>query len=195
VYSVALDQATSVATVTPFFFDEDPAVVADVGTPQTGQTVNLAMIDPDSNEVVPFDAPRFGGDFMLTSQGDRQQIFVAHGHRRDGPTLSVLDLSQSVDDTAWPDAHGTLFATDSTNDTVDAVTGGFPGRPVVAVTPCGSNSAPSSCPEPPQFPANYLGTVDPWTGEVDALPTTGVALVPQGGLLFVPAHGDGRGRG
>jgi hypothetical protein len=194
VYAVALDQATSVATVTPLFFDEDPAVVANVGTAQTGQPVNLALTDPDSNEVVPFGAPRFGGTFMLTSQGDQQQIFVTRGQWRSAPSLSVLNLSQSVDDTAWPDGHGTLFATDSTNDTVDAVTGGFPNRPVVAVTPCGSNLAPSSCPAPPQFPANYLGTVDPWTGEVDPLSTAGVAIVPQGGLLFVPARGDGRGR-
>jgi hypothetical protein len=190
VYAVSLDQATSVATVTPFFGDQDPAVVANVG-PQYGQTVTLGLTDPDSSEIVPFDAPRFGGEFMLDSQGDQQQIFVPE-HWGSAPTLSVLNLSQSVDDTAWPDEDGTLFATDSTNNTVDAVTGGFPeDRPVVAVTPCGSNSAPSTCPAPPTFPADYLGTVNPWTGEVDPLPTTGVAIVPQGGLVFVPSgHGD-----
>jgi hypothetical protein len=191
VYSVTLDPSTSVATVTPVFFDEDPAVVANLGS-QYGQTINLALTDPDSSEVVPFDAPRFGGDFMLDSQGDQQQIFL-HGHTGSAPTLSVLNLSQAVDDTAWPESDGTLFATDSTNDVVDAVTGGFPDRPVVAVTPCGSNSAPSTCPAPPLFPANYLGTVNPWTGQVDPLTTTGVAIVPQGGLLFVPSDQNGEG--
>ena len=188
VYSVTLDQATSVATVTSFFGDEDPAVEANVG-PQSGQTVTLGLTDPDSNEIVPFHAPRFGGDFMLTSQGDQHQIFV-QAHGGSAPTLSVLTLSQSVDDTAWPHGDGTLFATDSTNDTVDAVTGGFPDWPVVAVTPCGANSAPATCPAPPAYPVNYLGTVNAWTGEVDPLTTTGVAIVPQGGLLFIPSgHG------
>ena len=42
-------------------------------------------------------------------------------------SLSVLSLSQSVDDTAWPDgAQGILYATHSTDDTVDAVAGDFP---------------------------------------------------------------------
>ena len=75
VYTVALDRSDSIATVTPLFYDEDPATVANVGTPESGQTVRLALTDPDSNEIVPRDAPRFSGDFMLTSQGDQQQIF------------------------------------------------------------------------------------------------------------------------
>jgi hypothetical protein len=32
--------------------------------------VRLALTDPDSNEIVPLSGPRFGGDFMLTSQAD-----------------------------------------------------------------------------------------------------------------------------
>jgi len=188
VYSVTLDNATSVATVTPVFSDEDAATVANVGTAQSGQTVQLGLTDPDSSSVVPFGAPRFQGQFMLTSQGDQQQIFLGRGPN---PTLSVLNLSQSVDDTAWPTSHGTLYATDSTNNTIDAVTGDFPNDPVVAVTPCGSNSAPSTCPAPPQFPADYLGTLNPWTGQISPLATTGTAIVPQGGLVFVPqGQGD-----
>ena len=62
--------------MTPLFYDEDPAVVANVGHPRPARPCKLALTDPDSNEVVPPDAPRFGGDFMLTSQGDQQQIFV-----------------------------------------------------------------------------------------------------------------------
>ena len=61
---------------TPLFFDEDSATVANRDSAQFGQTVSLALTDPDSNEDVPFFAPRFAGDFMLTSQGDKQQIFV-----------------------------------------------------------------------------------------------------------------------
>ncbi len=196
VYSVTLDAADSVATVTPLFYDEDPAVVANVGTPTTGQTVRLALTDPDSNEIVPPWGPRFAGDFMLTSQGDQEQVFVNDQWGR-GPRLSVLSLSQSVDDTAWPvGPGGTLYATDSTNDTVDAVTGSFPDGPIVAATPCGANSAPATCPDPPAYPADYLGALNPWTGQVTALPVGGVPFVPQGGLLYVPApSGDGYGFG
>jgi hypothetical protein len=182
VYTVTLDAVHSIATVTPLFFDEDPATVANVATPQSGHTVHLALTDPDSNEIVPPDGSRFAGEFMLTSQGDQQQIFVSpRGH-----TLSVLNLTQSVDDTAWPDdGHGALYATDSTDDTVVAVTGDFPGGPVVAATPCGADDAPATCPAPPSFPANYLALLNPWTGQVTALTVEGAPFVPQGGLLFI----------
>ena len=187
VYSVTLDPSTSIANVTPYFNDQDPATVANVGT-QQGQQVNLALTDPDSNEIVPFDAPRFGGDFMLTSQGDQEQIFV-NNRGWHGQTLSVLSLSQSVDDTQWADGPGVLYATDSTNDAVDAISGDFPRGPIVAATPCGSNSAPATCPGP-GFPANYLGSLNPWTGAVTQLNVSGAAFVPQGGLLFMPrSHG------
>ncbi len=182
VYAVTLDPSDAIATVTPFFYDEDPAVVANVWTSQWWRTVNLALTDPDSSEVVPWGAPRFAGDFMLTSQGDMQQIFVSPWDHR----LVVLNLTQSVDDTAWPEGgHGTLYATDSTSDTVDAITGNFPDGPVVAATPCGANSAPSTCPAPPTYPANYLGALNAWTGHVTGLAVGGVPFVPQGGLLFV----------
>jgi hypothetical protein len=188
VYSVSLDTVHSIADVTPLFFDEDPAKVANVGTSQSGQTVALALTDPDSNEMVPVGAPRFGGDFMLTSQGDVQQIYVNPWDHH----LSVLDLSQSVDDTAWPgDGGGVLYATDSTNDQVDAITGDFPDGPIVAVSPCGANSAPATCPAPPAYPANFLGSLNPWTGQVSAMTVVGEPFVPQGGLVFV---GDGNGQ-
>ncbi len=187
VYSVTLDPGAKVATVTPVFNDGDAATVANVNSPQFGHSTALALTDPDSNEVVPGDAQRFGGQFLLTSQGDLQQIYVsdpgrAHQH------LSVLSLSQAVDDTAWvTGSWGTLYATDSTHDTVDTVTGWFqPGQTLVAATPCGSNSAPSVCPVLPAFPPNYLGTLNPWTGQVQPLVVKGQPFVPQGGLLFLP---------
>jgi hypothetical protein len=185
VYSVTLDPADQVATVTPLFSDEDPATVANVNG--GGTTTNLALTDPDSSEVVPWGSPRFGGQFLLTSQGDQQQIYVSdpggpHQH------LSVLTLSQAVDDTAWATSWwGVLYATDSTHDTVDAVTGWFgPDRILVAATPCGVNIPPSTCSATPALPANYLGSLDPWTGHVQRLDVDGQPFTPQGGLLFVP---------
>jgi hypothetical protein len=186
VYEVALDWTTNVADVSPLFYDGSSAVVANTDSTQVAESTILALTDPDSSEIVPRTSSRFAGDFMLDSQGDLLQIYVHHAGRSD-QSLSVLQLSQSIDDTAWPtSAVGALYATDSVNDSVDVVLGRFsPGTPIVAVTPCGANSAPSSCPDPPTYPANYLGILSPWTGNIEPLALTGAAFTPQGGLLFV----------
>ena len=181
VYSARLDPSTLIATVTPLFYDEDAATAANVGAADYGLATTLALTGPDSNEVVP-EGARFGGDFMLTSQGDQEQIYVSDAggrHQR----LAVLSLSQSVDDTAWPtQARGTLYSTDSTNDTIVSVRGPFvPYQPIVAATPCGANSAPATCPAPPSYPANYLATLNPGTGEVTAVTIERAAYTPQGG--------------
>ena len=71
---------THVATVHPLFSDEAQATVANSAAGSgagAGKIVHLALTDPDSSEVVPSMAPRFRGDFMLTSQGDQQQIYVS----------------------------------------------------------------------------------------------------------------------
>jgi hypothetical protein len=121
---------------------------------------------------------------MLDSQGDQQQIFVGKGNGSN--SLSVLSLSQAVDDTAWALRPGVLYATDSTNDAVDVLGGTFGANAIVAVTPCGANTAPSTCPSPPAFPPNYLGSLNPWTGAITPVPVSGSAFVPQGGLVFMP---------
>jgi hypothetical protein len=55
---------------------------------------------------------------------------------------------------------------------------------MVVATPCGANSAPPTCPAP-GYPANYLATLNPWTGQVRAVTVAGATYVPQGGLAFV----------
>jgi hypothetical protein len=183
VYVVTFHRATHVATITPLFGDEARALVANVPVSHP-KTVRLALTDPDSSSVVPHGAMRFGGDFMLTSQGDKEQIFVLRSGRP-GSHLAVLRLSQSVDDTAWAISRsGRLYASDSTSDTVDVVTGRFPVRAeFVSVTPCDAANAPATCPGP-GFPANYLGAVDPFTGHVTRVPVSGATLNPKG-LLFI----------
>jgi hypothetical protein len=183
VYSVRFDRASRVATVRPLFFGEDPARVANTGADR-GKVVRLALTDPDSNEVVPRSGPRFAGDFMLTSQGDKEQIFT--GPRGGlGRRLAVLRLSQSVDDTAWATSRfGRLYAADHDGDTVDVVTGPFSaGSVFVAVTPCDASNAPATCPAP-GFPPNYLGSLNPWTGHIGRVPVTGPSLEPQG-MIFI----------
>jgi len=146
--------------------------------------VRLALTDPDSNSAVPRHAPRFGGDFMLTSQADKQQIFASFGHG--AKRLRVLNLSQSVDDTAWATGDGLLFATDADADTVDVVTGNFAESSIfVAVTPCDAAGAPATCPAP-GFPPNYLGMLSPWTGHVSRALLSGPRLDPKG-MLFLPS--------
>ena len=194
VYEVTFDAVTQIATLTPLFYDEGFATEANVTSPQFGRPVNLYLTDPDSNEDVPSSAARFGGDFMLTSQGDEEQIFVS-GAGSANQALTVLQLSASVDDTAWPsDRWGTLYADSTGLDTVDAITGPFQtGRPYEAVTPCDENSAPATCPGP-GYPANSLGELNPWTGVIRPLQVSGAPVQPQGMLFLRQAASSRSGR-
>jgi hypothetical protein len=184
VYRVRLNQRALVAEIHPLFGDEATATFANAGS--AGETVTLGLTDPDSNEVVPFYAERFAGDFMLTSQGDKEQIFVTDAGQPD-QALSVLELSSSVDDTAWPSVPwGSIYTTDNAADTLNRITGPFePGSVVVADTPCDENGAPEECPAPPEFPPNFLGELNPWTGQITPVPLVGPSVEPQG-MLFLP---------
>ena len=180
-----------VATLTPLFYDEARATVANVGAGD-GKAVRLGLTDSDSNAGAPAGSWRFGGDFMLTSQGDKEQIYLSPGDH--GRRLTVLRLSRSVDDTVWPTSpFGTLYGANTSGDTVDAVTGFFlPGSALTAVTPCDANNAPSTC-SGPGFPPNYLGWLNPWTGQLTRVPLSGPSFKPQG-LVFV-SHGSGESAG
>jgi hypothetical protein len=176
VFAVTLNAGAKTAAVAPFFADNATATGA------TGQKVTLALTDPDSNEVVPSSSPEFAGDFMLNSQGDQELIFSGAS----GQNLRVLKISNPVDDTAWAtSASGSLYATDASADTVDAITGSFtPGTAYTAVAPCNANSAPTVCPTPPGYPANSLGTINLKTGTVGKVALSG-PITPKG-LIFIP---------
>ncbi len=179
VYAVTLNAGAKTATVTPFFADN--ATATGVNAPNAGQKVTLALTDPDSNLVVPSSSPQFAGEFMLNSQGDQELIFSGPS----GQNLQVLKISNPVDDTAWAtSASGSLYTTDSTANSVDAITGSFtPGTAYTAVTPCNANNAPSTCPGP-GYPANSLGTINLKTGAVGKVIVNG-PVAPKG-LIFVP---------
>jgi hypothetical protein len=182
VYQVSLSGNVAKLTAAPFY-DSSQAMVANDGH---HGTVNLALTDPDSSTVVPDSSPRFAGEFNLDSQGDQQEIYVSH-LGTDEQQLNVLNLSQAVDDSAWAtNRNGTLVTTDSADDSIIAVTGGFtPGTAYATVTPAGANNAPAN-PGP-----NYLGSINLRTGTVSPVTTGGTALQPNG-LLFVA---DPAGRG
>jgi hypothetical protein len=164
VYRAQLE-AAGLAVLRPVFSDDSAAVIANVNSPAHGQRVALALTDPDSNGVVPAASPRFAGDFMLNSQGDEEQIYVDRAAGRT-PRLMVLQLTQSVDDTAWvTDSRGTLLITDGADNEVFAVTGSFvPGSAYVAVTPGDANT--------PVNRPNYLGQLDLRTGQITRVLTT-----------------------
>jgi hypothetical protein len=181
VYVVKLNRWTKVAQVSALYYDEAPAYQANGA--KAGQTIDLALTDPDSNEVVPWVAPEYAGDFMLDSQGDQELIFdhFTGWHQ----SLTALHLPASIDDSAWAtDRHGALYVTDATADTVDTVTGRFQvGTMYASVTPCDSNSAPATCPGP-GYPANHLATLNMTTGALTTVPLTGPDLQTKG-MIFI----------
>ncbi len=182
VYVAQLNARTKIAAIYPLYYDEATATAAN--GPQAGHDVSLALTDPDSNEVVPAVAPRFGGDFMLTSQGDEEQIFGSFTWW--SQSLSVLKLTASVDDSSWVTApRGTIYVTDNSGDTIDTVTGPFKlGTMYASVTPCDENSAPATCPAAGYSP-NYLGTINMTTGAITPVALKGPNLQPQG-EIFLP---------
>jgi hypothetical protein len=118
---------------------------------------------------------------VLDSQGDQQQIYL-HDLGHPPRDLQVLNLAQSINDTAWATGpRGTLYVSDNAADDVVAVRGPFdPGTPYVAVTPCSANSAPSTCTAP-----NYLGTLDMFTGGIATVQLPAGTTLKPAGLLFV----------
>jgi len=185
VYRATLSGTT--ATLTPVLFDNASATVANTDSPQRGQQVALALSDPDSNSVVPGSSPRFGGDFMLDSQGDLQQVYVRNAGRPN-QKLFVLNLSQSVDDTAWATAsRGTLYATDGKAN-IYAVHGRFKvGTAFSAVTPGNANNAP------PNPGPNYLATLNLNTGALTPVP--GVTFTAKGLVFAAGPEDDGSQEG
>jgi hypothetical protein len=183
-YKVTLAGDVAELSAAPFY-DSSEAKVANDG--HSG-TVNLALTDPDSSTIVPGDSPRFAGDFNLDSQGDQQEIFVSH-LGTDSQQLNVLNLSQSVDDTAWATGRGgMLVTTDNSANAIIAVTGGFdPGTAYTSVTPAAANNAPAN-PGP-----NWLGSIDLHTGTVSPVTVGGAAFQPNG-LLYL-ADNDPAARG
>ena len=185
VYRVTFDSGTHVASFQGIFSDGANANVANANATTSGHAQQLALTDPDSSEIVPASAARFGGDFVLDSQGDLEQIFV-HNPGASDQSLSVLKLSGSVDDAAWAsDPSGAIYATDNVADAIYKITGPFvKGSELVAVSPCNANNAPSTCPGP-GFPQNYLGQINPQTGAITHITVHGVATAPKG-MLFLP---------
>jgi hypothetical protein len=183
VYRATLSGTT--ATLTPVFFDNSTAIVANTNDPLHGTQTTLALADPDSNNVVPGSSPRFGGDFVLDSQGDGMQVY-AHNAGTASQQLSVLTLSSAsdpstaVDDTVGAtSSEGTLYATDGST-TVYAIRGHFDvGTAFSSVSPANANT--------PGTEPNWLATLNLNTGLLTRVAT--VTIHPKG-LVFVRGGED-----
>lgn len=172
VYEVTLNGTT--VEVSTVFADNAAALVANKGD-QDGQHTTLELTDPDSSAVVPTVSPRFGGDFVLDSQGDQQQIYLDES-APPAERLQVLNLSESVDDTVWVrQTDDTLWVSDAEHNDVAAVTGPFQvGEAITTVTPHRNG--------------HYLGELNLDTGDIQKLPGLS-GVVPAGGLLVVSPAG------
>ncbi|MCU1557750.1 MAG: hypothetical protein JWN09_1745 [Microbacteriaceae bacterium] len=171
VYQVDLRGST--ANLTSAFADNAAAKAAN--GPQTGATIALSLTDPDSNTVVPRSSPRFGGDFMLTAQADKQLVFVPNpgsGTQQ----LQALSVSQPMDDTAFATgARQTLWVTDPVKNTVYSVTGPFtPDEAIASVSP---DTGPA-----------YLASLNLNSGNLT--PIKELASIQPKGLLFAGASED-----
>lgn len=180
VYKLNLQRRNHVAKLAPLFADDAKATILIPGKLK-GKKSRLALTDPDSSAHVPARVSHFGGDFVLNSQGDQQLIFVSHpGAKKQ--SLTVLNLTQSVDDLVWATtANGQMLTTDSSADAIVAIRGRFsPDRAYTAVTPCNANSAPATC-----TAVNNFGTINPKTGAVAAAAVGGVPFQPKG-MVYLP---------
>jgi hypothetical protein len=172
VANTALPTPSAVSPSPPTYCSPKPAVCT---IPPMGTRVGLKLTDPDSNEIVPAGSPRFAGDFVLDSQGDEQQIYVkAAGTARQ--RLSVLYLSQSIDDTAYiTDPADTLYTTDQATNQILSITGPFRrGEAIVSGTPTGANNAVNA--------PNYMASMSLKTGTVTRI--QGLSSIQSEGLLF-----------
>jgi hypothetical protein len=170
-YVVTLNKARHQASASALFSEEAQATAAN--GQHDGRTVRLGLTGPAANEVVPSFEPRFAGDFLLDSPGNKQQVYVnSPGTKKQ--RLWALNLSQAVGDTAWSTSwKGAFYATSPAGDTVDVINGSFwPGTAFVSVTP-GTG-----------WSASYLGQLNMFNGHIDPVSLRGAALHPSG-LIFV----------
>jgi len=170
VYSVSLDQATKVAAVKAYYWDNSAAKIAnDNGgsADPLGSNVTLDLTSPSSISVLASTAPRLAGH-LIVSSGSSEVIGSYSG------SLWDLKTSEPVGDvavvTSW---NGTLYASNPVTDTVNSVGNLpiWPGTAFVAVNP-GTSSA-------------TVERLNLESGQLLSQGFWGVSLRPQD-LLYVP---------
>lgn len=180
-FEVTLDKATHTAKLKPLFFDDSTAIDA-----VTHKATTLALTDPDTNSVIPDEAPSFANQLATIGQADGQIVFARHRDDDAGShfALTVLNLTDNkpgntppTDGLAVATADsGTLYVVDATAGTISKLdTTGWPAGTVFIGEPS-DNGNP------------IVGTLNLKTGVITPLGNT---FASPKGLLFVPHDEEG----
>jgi hypothetical protein len=98
---------TGTATLSPTFADNATAANGNTGS----GTAVLALGDVDSGAIVPQDAPRFAGSYVITDQTALELVFAKD--IANGTGLTVLKTQFGLDDLLWATSNGgTLYVVD-----------------------------------------------------------------------------------
>ena len=160
----AVINADNTATLTPVIMDNSTATNA-----ITGVAATLNMSDPDSNNIVPAESPKYAGQVVLDNQGDKQLIFMNNiGTPQQVNTM--LPISNAIDDMAWATSTtGTLYVSDTSSNKVYAISVNVPvGTVFVSATD-----------------DKFVGILNLTSGQITPI-VTGVTMTAPHGLLFVP---------
>jgi|GEM_PF-268245 len=166
----AVINADKTATLTSVLADNATANDATPGA-AAGATTTLNMSDPDSNNIVPSESPKYAGQVVLGDQGDSKLIFSKNIGTA-SQVNTMLPVGTQVDDTVWATStKGTLYITDTASNTIYSVTGTFKKGTAFVSAPDDAGVA------------GFVGTVDLTTGVITPVVT---GMDSPHGLLFVP---------
>jgi hypothetical protein len=175
-YLVSLHASTLTAQLTPVFFDNNNARSA-----VNWALVHLALVDPDTNYVMPSAGERFAGELATISQADGEIVFAKlHVPGHDLQVLNVTDNRSGnvppIDGMAVASCgDGTLYVIDAKAGSIQALdTQGWPKGTVFVGEPSDTGNP-------------LVGTLNLWTGVITPL---GNHFVSPKGLLFVPEGGN-----
>jgi len=166
----AVINTDNTATLTPVIMDNATAKDATPGA-AVGAKVDLNMSDPDSNNIVPVESPKYGGQVVLVDQGDSKLIFTSKIGTAN-QISTCLPIGNQIDDIAWATStKGTLYVTDSSDNKVYEITGKFTKGTAFVSAPNDSGVG------------GFVGTIDLTTGLITPV---AIGMKSPHGLLFVP---------
>lgn len=103
----ATPTGTGTARLSPTFLDNATAANGNTGS----GTTQLKLIDVDSNAIVPYTSPRYGGQFVIDDQTALDLVFASNIDA--GTGLTVLHTPYGLDDIRWATSTGgTLYVVD-----------------------------------------------------------------------------------
>jgi len=103
----ASPSGTGTAKLSSTFLDNATATNGNIGN----GTTQLKLIDVDSNAIVPYTSPRYGGQFVIDDQTALDLVFASNIDA--GTGLTVLHTPFGLDDIRWATTTGgTLYVVD-----------------------------------------------------------------------------------